>query len=165
MTCAPDESSKERGARPLNITVKVCIMCLRTVKMMHRGGGWKTAGGRGQQGYMASASDKLSIHHSLPCNHFPTPLVIPDPGGNGPKKHNSSSINVVITFPHSSCHTCPTQVDLPPWSNTRQNYESPRPGEFSRADGVVEVQIKLTPTVELCNSLPYALQVGREGMG
>lgn len=29
MACAPDESSKERGARPLNFTVKVSIMCLR----------------------------------------------------------------------------------------------------------------------------------------
>lgn len=122
---------------------------------------------------MASASDKLSIsllifsayHSSLLSRHFPTPLVIPAPGANGPRKHSSSSTTIFITFPHTSCHTFPPQVDLPPWSNTRQNYESPRPGEFSRADGVVEVQIKLAPTVELCNSLPYALQVGRGRCG
>ena len=70
----------------------------------------------------------------------------------------------VTLSPHFLSHLSP-QVDLPPWSNTRQNYESPRPGEFSRADSVVEVQIKLAPTVELCNSLPYALQVGGEGVG
>jgi type IV secretory pathway VirB10-like protein len=53
-----------------------------------------------------------------------------------------------------------TTSELSDVHSNRANQESVGNGKFMHANGILEAQINILPTMELTNSLPYDMEVG-----